>query len=100
MASHPEQFRIQIEEAISSAIPYDNPIVDETNLELLDVIPGKGSSHFIAIFYANEDIEDFLEIEVRPEIMDAVASTISRKRIPNITLKLTTTYPEQLPPLS
>jgi hypothetical protein len=98
MASHPEQLRIQIEEAIASSIPYDDyRLIDgDIDLELLSVIQGKGSSHYIALFYTNGDISfirDYL-YDVRSEIMDGVATSITRKRVPNITFKVTDVSPD------
>ena len=99
MASHPEQLRIQIEEAISSSIPYDDYrlIDNDIDIELLSVIQGKGSSHYIALFYTNSSdksfIYDYLE-DARSEIMDAVAASITRKRVPNITFKVTEVHPD------
>ncbi len=97
MASHPEQLRIQLEDAISAGIPYDHLYLEDLDIELLDVIQGKGSSHYIAIFYANHnnpgEVKDFLDGEARSEILDTIASTISRKRIPNITFQVTNRYP-------
>jgi hypothetical protein len=100
MASHPEQLRYQLIEAISSSIPYDHPDIEDIDIELVDVIQGKGSSHYIAIFYFSKteffaalEMQKFLQ-DARYEILDAVAMSITRKRIPNITFRVTDVYPE------
>lgn len=97
MASHPEQLRYQIESAIevglSTAI-CNYPHSDEFDIELVELLPGKGSSHYIAIFeftgeasFSSHEKYQLLG-EFRSEIMDEIAAAISRRRIPNITFKV------------
>jgi hypothetical protein len=102
MASHPEQIRLQIKDAIDAGLSsalgnYDrDPHMEDFDVELMDLVQGKGSSHYIAIFqftdhwsFTNQDRYNILN-DLRSEILDEVASTISRKRIPNITFKVAT----------
>jgi len=97
MASHPEQLKSQIESAIESGLANsicNYPHADEFDIELTELLPGKGSSHYIAIFSFSGEAEftthEQYQIlnEFRPEIMDEIAASISRRRIPNITFKV------------
>ena len=101
MASHPEQLRVQIEDSIESSIPYDDPKLVDLDIELLEVIQGKGSSHFIVIIYVNKKVDssflDYFNNQIKPEIMDAIASSTSRRRLPNLSFKFTNYLPNQLP---
>ena len=97
MASHPEQLRFQIESAIEAGLSTaicNYPHSDEFDVELVELLPGKGSSHYIAVFefFGETDFTSHekyqLLNEFRSEIMDEIAATISRRRIPNITFKV------------
>lgn len=101
MASHPEQLRIQIKDAIDAGLSgalgnysHRDHFVGDFDIELLDLVQGKGSSHYIAVFefldsyhMTNQDRYNILN-ELRTDILDEVAASINRKRIPNITFKV------------
>jgi hypothetical protein len=99
MATHPEQLRLQIKDAIDAGLSgaiggYTEGFSDDDfDIELLDVIAGKGSSHYIAIFQftgslMNNHQKYNLLDDFRSEILDEVAASTNRKRIPNITFKV------------
>jgi len=100
MATHPEQLRLQIKDAIDAglsialggyALGFSD---DDFDIELLDVVAGKGSSHYTAIFQFTGDHEITKQEQYnllgdfRSEILDEVAYSINRKRLPNITFKV------------
>jgi len=99
MATHPEQIRLQVKDAIETGIivatenyPHSEP--DDMDIELVDLIQGKGSSHYIAVFKFADDFtrsqQDMYDIlgDLRSDILDEVATSINRKRVPNITFKV------------
>ena len=99
MATHPEQLRLQIKDAVDAGLSgalggYALGFSEEDlDIELLDIVAGKGSSHYIAIFRFTGDMmtnhqKYTLLDEFRSEILDEVAASINRKRVPNITFKV------------
>jgi ribosome-binding factor A len=107
MASHPEQLRYQIFDALDSALCLIDELDEITipsnlDISLAELLPGKTSSHFIAIFSYNAD-SAVSQTEVykmlnnaRDAMMDEVAAAITRKRVPNITFKVAGSLPKDL----
>ena len=90
MSSHPEQLRVQIEDALAASIPF-HLLPEDVEIELSQLLPGKSPSHFIAVFYTSGSLSEMKEwgYEVRSEMIDEVASSINRRRVQNITFKVT-----------
>jgi hypothetical protein len=84
---HQNQLCRQIKEALMLAVPAD------LLLDLIDVVPGNSSTHYIVIFKPTDvefDIRDGYDqlSLLRDEFRDEISAAIHRRRVPNLTFKI------------
>ena len=81
----------QIMEAIALSLPA------ELDLEVIDVLPGKTASHYIAVFQPTVSGYDVdagyagLE-EAREEITEGIAAEITRRSMPDVSFKISAKF--------